>query len=189
MDFDGKSKVPESVRDGALKLLLGYLERHLAEFSAGSEPSRGELFRILEIGTACGYSSITMAKRNENIAITSVELNEDRYRSALMNIAEAGMDRSIDVIQGDAASILKQLPTASYDFAFLDGPKGQYRTHFDELCRVVKKGGAICIDNVNFDRAERRYKTINKRMAAFRSFLIESGAAVDAEHGFAYYRV
>lgn len=185
-------KVPESVREGALTRLLAHLSdcrsARRTRGKRGAARENGE-FRILEIGTAHGYSSIRMAEFGEDIRITTFELSEERASNALSNILRSGLSERIEIVLGDAGGKLPQMEGNSYDFAFLDGPKAQYRKHFDELCRIVRPGGIICIDNVNFDREDKRYKTINKRMAEFRTHLAEIGAEISEDDGFAVYRV
>ncbi len=177
---DDELKVRESIRSGALEQLLEALRRELANSSG--------MFRILEIGTAKGFSSITMARLSEQVEVLTMEKDTERADIAKNNIDNQGLASRITVVKGDAGDCLTELEESTFDFAFLDGAKGQYRRHFDELCRIVKTGGVICIDNVNFNRTEKRYKTINKRMASFREYLSELGAAVDLDSGFACYR-
>lgn len=180
-------KVPESIKEGALATLLENLKACRSGRRKGKREKK--MFRVLEIGTAHGFSSICMAQVAEDIKVKTFEVNEERASNALSNVMRSGLSDRIEIVLGDAGGQLPSLDENSYDFAFLDGPKAQYRRHFDELCRIVRTGGTICIDNVNFDREDKRYKTINKRMAEFRTYLAEIGADIFEETGFAVYRV
>ena len=66
--------------------------------------------KILEIGTAIGYSAIFMGKAaGSNFHITSIEKNPDMTEIAMANIKKAGFQDSIKVIQGDASEVLKTI--------------------------------------------------------------------------------
>ncbi len=171
------ARVPESIRGSALDSLLGAVRSRL-----------NQSLRIIEIGTACGYSAIRIAQLDDRIKIVTIELNAERSLAAHENIKKAGLSERIELVNADACEYLKQLDDDSFDIAFLDGPKAQYSKHFLELKRIVVNEGLILIDNVNFDRNDKKYKTINKRMALFREELAELGAAVDMESGFAEVR-
>lgn len=175
-------KVPESVKEEVLKLLLHSLEEAVRR-------AEGRRFSVLEIGTAHGFSSVKMAQLAPEIFVTTMEYNESRAAEASKNIASAGLSGRIRVLCGDAARYLPDIPDNSYDFAFLDGPKAQYRKHFDHLMRIVKPRCTICIDNVNFNRDEKKYRTIRKRMADFRDYLTSIGGEICMDSGFARYEV
>lgn len=104
--------------------------------------------RILEIGTAIGYSSIIMRQALEgDVKIDTIERNMGRYERAVDNIKRAGLQEDIKVHYGDAFDVLATLDK-SYDFIFMDAAKGQYH-HFLELCidKLSKNGMLVC-DNV-----------------------------------------
>lgn len=104
--------------------------------------------RILEIGTAIGYSAIIMRQALEGeLAIDTVERNEGRYKRAVDNIKRAGLSKDITVHFGDAVEILGTLEQ-TYDFIFMDAAKGQYR-NFLELCMdKLSDNGLLVCDNV-----------------------------------------
>ena len=82
--------------------------------------------RILEIGTAIGYSSIILSKSMHNNGIVdTIEVDENMAQKAMTYIERAGFERKIRILQGDAAEVLLCLSTP-YDFIFLDAAKGQY---------------------------------------------------------------
>ncbi len=109
--------------------------------------------RILEVGTATGYSSISFAKilleecNSENIIIDTIELNEERANEAINNINELGLDNIINVIQGNAVEILPTLNEA-YDIVFIDAAKGKYPIFLKEAIRLSHKDSIILADNI-----------------------------------------
>ncbi len=106
--------------------------------------------RILEIGTAIGYSGILMLLASEECFLTSVEKNEKRVRKAKENFEKAGMQNRVKLIEGDAMEIVKSLENAGekFDFVFLDGPKGQYEKYLPYLKKMLIKGGILFADDV-----------------------------------------
>ena len=141
--------------------------------------------RILEIGSAIGYSSIFAAYTlkelkelkelndlNDNKAckIDTIEINGDMCIEARKNIAKAGMDDIINVICGDASDVLKCLDT-KYDLIFLDAAKGQYCEFLEDCIRLTDAGGLLISDNVLYKgmikggvSVPRRKRTIVSRM-------------------------
>ena len=82
--------------------------------------------RILEIGTATGYSAICFSNiLNNNVLIDTIELDETRANEAINNVKELGLENSINVIKGNAVEILPTLKE-SYDVIFIDAAKGKY---------------------------------------------------------------
>lgn len=133
--------------------------------------------RILEIGTAIGYSSIIMHQcQPEGGVITTIERNDNRFERAMANIKKPGYEDAITVIKGDALEKLQDLTKEpAYDFIFMDAAKGQYQAFFDLAKEVLKPGGLIVCDNVLQDGdvsksrfgVERRNRTIHGRMRDF----------------------
>lgn len=175
-------QVPESMKECALEVLLSRLRDAL-----DAHPDERTPFRILEIGTAHGFSAISMAGVSPRIVVHSMEKNETRAAEARIHIEECGLSDRIRVDCVDAGEALSLLSDGTFDFALMDGPKAQYMQHFLQVYRLLKAGGTICMDNVNFRRDEKRYKTIMKRMEAFRNYLAEIGAFIDRESGVAVY--
>ena len=83
--------------------------------------------KILEIGTAVGFSAILMGKYSlEECHITTIENYEKRIPIARANFARAGMEQKITLLEGDALEIMKGMPDdAGFDFVFMDAAKGQ----------------------------------------------------------------
>ena len=120
--------------------------------------------KILEIGAAVGFSSIYMSGYlAEGAKIDTLEKMEDRAKEARNNIIKYGKDNVINLIEGDAIEILKDLD-GPYDMIFLDAAKGQYINFFEDIMRLLAPGGVLVSDNVLQDGEiiESKY-AINKR--------------------------
>lgn len=104
--------------------------------------------RILEVGTAVGYSSILMSENMpENCTITTIENYDKRIPVARNNFKRAGKEDVITLIEGDALEVLKTLE-GTYDFIFMDAAKGQYINYLPDVKRVLRKGGLLISDNI-----------------------------------------
>lgn len=131
--------------------------------------------RILEIGTAVGYSALYMSRYAGNAVIDTVELSGERVLRAQKNIKSQGKEKVITVHQGDAAEVLKHLFDDTYDFAFVDAAKGQYIYYLPDVLRVMKRGGVIISDNIlqegeileSHFLVEKRNRTIHDRMREY----------------------
>ncbi len=127
--------------------------------------------RILEIGTAIGYSALVMADEAPYAHIDTIENYEKRLISARENLKEHD---KINLIEGDATKIIKNLEEP-YDFVFLDAAKAQYIVMLPDLIRLMKKGAILVADNVLQEgdliesrfATERRQRTIHERMREF----------------------
>ena len=128
--------------------------------------------RILEVGTAIGFSAILMAEYNPiDCQITTIENYEKRIPIARENFKRVGKEHQITLLEGDAAEVLKTIDEP-FDFIFMDAAKGQYIHFMPEVLRLLKKEGVLVSDNVlqDGDIIESRYvvtrrnRTIHKRM-------------------------
>ncbi len=131
--------------------------------------------RILEVGTATGYSALLMSEHMpEGCTITTIEKYEKRIPVAQENFKRAGKESVITLLPGDAADILKTL-TPPYDFIFMDAAKGQYIHFLPEILRLLPAGGVLVSDNVLQDgdimesrfAVARRNRTIHARMREY----------------------
>ena len=130
--------------------------------------------RILEIGTAIGYSSIFFSSfLKEGGKIDTIERYDLMIELARNNIKKAGLQDTINVIAGDALEVLECLDN-EYDFVFVDAAKGQYLEFLPHCLRMMKKGALLVSDNVLYkgmiasdDLVVRRKKTIVKRMRGY----------------------
>ena len=132
--------------------------------------------RILELGTAVGYSAILMSECiDEDGKITTIENYEKRIVEAKKNIELSGKGQIIELLEGDATEVMKTLPSQQFDFVFMDAAKAQYIYFLPEVLRLMKKGAVLITDNVLQEGdliesrfvVERRYRTIHKRMREY----------------------
>ena len=103
--------------------------------------------RILEVGTAIGYSAILMCSCDDDIVVTTIERDEKRYLEALKNIKKAHMEDRINLIYNDALEVNLN---EEYDLIFIDAAKAQNRNFFERFLNNLAKGGTIITDNMNF---------------------------------------
>lgn len=132
--------------------------------------------KILEVGTAIGYSAIRMALSSE-ADITTIEISEETADIAEVNIKRAGLTERISVLRGDAKDVLKAMED-EFDFIFIDAAKGHYMDFFAECDRMLKKGGLLISDNVLYkgmtatdELVVRRKITIVRRLRAYLEML------------------
>ena len=131
--------------------------------------------RILELGTAIGYSAILMANTmSENCRITTIENYDKRIPIAKDNFKRAGVEKKVELLEGDALEILQKI-NEPYDFVFMDAAKAQYLVYLKEIMRLLPVGGILIADNVLQDgelvesryAVERRNRTIHSRMREY----------------------
>lgn len=133
---------------------------------------------ILEIGTAIGYSAISMGiSAGEGFSITTIERDEKSAAKAAAFIEKAGMEGNIKILVGDAKVLLKDIP-GSFDMIFVDAAKGRYMDFMKDSIGKLRIGGLFVCDNVLFRGmvAERsllirRKITIVKRLKKFLGFI------------------
>lgn len=104
--------------------------------------------RILEIGTAVGYSAMCFSEfLAEGGKIDTIERDEERIEQAKINIKNVGVEDKINIYEGDAVEIL---PTISekYDMVFIDAAKGKYPFFLKEALRMINENGIIFADNI-----------------------------------------
>ena len=131
--------------------------------------------RVLEVGTAVGFSAILMSEYlPEGSRITTIENYEKRIPIARNNFKRAGKEEQITLIEGDALEVMKTLE-GPYDFIFMDAAKGQYIHWLPDVLRLMKEGSVLVSDNVlqegdiieSHYLVERRNRTIYKRMREY----------------------
>lgn len=131
--------------------------------------------RILEIGSAIGFSAIFMSRFLEDGAhITTIENYQPRIEEAKKNIERAGAQDVITLLEGDALEILPGL-SGEYDMVFMDAAKGQYGSFFKDAIRLLREDGILLCDNVLQDgdvlesrfAVTRRNRTIHSRMREY----------------------
>lgn len=131
--------------------------------------------RILEVGTAVGFSALLMEYYNPvPCKITTIENYAKRIPIARENFMRNGKENVIQLLEGDAAEVMRNL-TETYDFIFMDAAKGQYIHFLPEVMRLLRPGGILISDNVLQDgdileshfAVTRRNRTIHKRMREY----------------------
>ena len=140
--------------------------------------------RILEIGTAIGYSALlAVSEGAADAEVTTLELDAERAAVAAAYIGRSAWAGRVHLRLGDAGVLLPQLPTG-FDFVFMDAAKGQYPDYWRKIQPLLSPEAVVVADNVLFrgyvrgeDKPPRRYKTIVKRL---REYL----ALVEATPGF-----
>lgn len=137
--------------------------------------------RILEIGTAIGYSGSIILKYCENANLTTIELNKKSFDIAKKTFEEEGLTNRVTQILGDAKDVILNLEKNSFDFIFLDGPKGQYYRYLPVLIKLLKKGGILFADNIYFKGlvkkegfVEKKHRTIVNNLRKYINMLSES---------------
>lgn len=104
--------------------------------------------KILEIGTAVGYSAMCFSEYlQEDGIIDTIERDEERIVEAKVNIGKVGVAEKINILEGDAVEILPTL-TGKYDMIFIDAAKGKYPFFLKEALRMLEKDGVILADNI-----------------------------------------
>ncbi len=104
--------------------------------------------RVLEIGTAIGYSSIRFAGLAEDIYVTTIESDIDRFIKAQENFKDSGFGQRITAINDDA--LTHDFADAKFDLIFIDAAKAQYIKFFEKYKENLAEGGVIISDNLSF---------------------------------------
>ena len=174
-----RSLIPES--EGKIKELEDFAEENkvpiaqketikFLEFMVGMKKP----LRILELGTAIGYSAILMYEAaGTNPHLTTIERSEEMIGFAKKNIESFGLEKNITIGAGDCIDDLERLEEP-YDLIFMDAGKGHYNHFLPHCLRLLKEDGIIIADNVLFrgmvasdDLVKRRKITIVKRMRTY----------------------
>ena len=170
----GNTEVLDTIEREALDSYVPIIRKEMQSFLklllAMQKPKR-----ILEVGTAVGFSAILMAEYNPYpCEIVTIENYEKRIPIARENFVRAGKENQITLIEGDATDVLKTLEEP-FDMIFMDAAKGQYINFMPDILRLLKKDGVLVSDNVLQDGdiieshfvVTRRNRTIHKRMREY----------------------
>jgi predicted O-methyltransferase YrrM len=131
--------------------------------------------KILELGTAVGFSSFFMAKiiDRDDLVIKTVERRDSFIDEASKNLEKLNYKGNIEILHGDALNILENLED-TFDLVFIDAAKSKYLDFLPYCFKLLKKDGIIISDNVlykgmiaNDDLVERRQKTIVRKMRKY----------------------
>lgn len=170
----GNTAFLEELEQAALETGVPVIRREMQSFIktllAMKKPKR-----ILEVGTAIGFSTLLMCEYGpSDLKIITIENYEKRIPIAKENFKKAGREEQITLLEGDAGEILKTL-SETYDFIFMDAAKGQYINWLPDVLRLMEKGSVLVSDNVLQEGdiiesrylVERRNRTIYKRMREY----------------------
>ena len=163
------SQLEKFARERYIPVMLDDTKQLLFDVVTKAQPKR-----ILEIGTAIGYSGLVMLSACGHATLNTIELNEATAALARKNFDEFGVSDRVNIFVGDAREIVRML-TGSYDFIFLDGPKGQYEVFLPYLTDLLEVGGTLVCDNVLYkglvehipDNKRHKHITVARNMHAF----------------------
>lgn len=161
-------EIERFARERYIPVMLDDTKRLLFDTVKAENPKR-----ILEIGTAIGYSGIVMLSACD-ATLNTVELDEATANIARENFKQFGVLDRVNLFVGDAREIVGYL-SGSYDFIFLDGPKGQYLTFLPYLTDLLEINGLLVCDNVLYkglvervpDNPRHKHITVARNMRAF----------------------
>lgn len=135
--------------------------------------------RILELGSAIGYSAIKLAQAFPGASITTIERDTDRFNRAVAYIERANLQKQIRIIEADALEWT--LPQEeSYDTLFIDAAKGQYQRFFEKYAENLVPGGVIYCDNMfmhgmvlqELTEIPRRKRTMIRNLKTFTAWVM-----------------
>lgn len=133
--------------------------------------------RILEIGTAIGYSSAFMAQNCDAI-IDTIERDDEMIDICQKNHRELGIDNRINLIHKDALEAFDLISENHYDLIFIDAAKAQYIRFFEIYAPLLNEGGVILSDNLYFhnllftDIANRDLRQLVRKVNKFNEYLL-----------------
>ncbi|NJP36547.1 O-methyltransferase [Alkalicoccus luteus] len=139
--------------------------------------------RILEIGTAVGYSAIRLLEEIPELEVISIERDKARAYEAEVNVKKAGLTERFQLIRGDAVESAQQAAQyGPFDALFIDAAKGSYDVFFRTFEPMVKPGGLITADNVLFrgyvpgtaEPESRRFINMSDKLRSFNESLMSS---------------
>ena len=170
----GNTPFLEELEQTALRDRVPIIRREMQSFIkmflALNQPKR-----ILEVGTAVGFSTLLMCEYGpEDLQIVTIENYEKRIPIAIENFRKAERESQITLLEGDAGEILKGL-NGFFDMIFMDAAKGQYINWLPDILRLLRDGGLLMSDKVLQDgtimesryAVERRDRTIHERMREY----------------------
>lgn len=171
-----KEKILLNIKEEALKNHVPIIEDDSLEYIANILKEK-KPNKILEIGTAVGYSAINFSKYlvGEGAKVLTIEIKEQMYEKAIQNITLMGLQDKIEVINADATKYLKNI-NEQFDVVFIDAAKGQYLVFLEEAIRLCKIGGIIIADNMLYrgrtlsDYNEHKHRTATNRL---REYLVQ----------------
>lgn len=136
-------KIKEKALENHIPIIMDDTLEVIAKILIKKKPKR-----ILEIGTAVGYSAMCFSKYlAEDGLIDTIERDEERIEEAKQNFKKVEVENKINLYEGDAVEILPTL-NEKYDVVFIDAAKGKYPFFLKEALRMLKQDGIIFADNI-----------------------------------------
>lgn len=136
-------KIKEKALENHIPIIMDDTLEVIAKILIEKKPKR-----ILEIGTAVGYSAMCFSKYlAEDGLIDTIERDEKRIEEAKQNFKKVEVENKINLYEGDAVEILPTL-NEKYDVVFIDAAKGKYPFFLKEALRMLKQDGIIFADNI-----------------------------------------
>ena len=155
------------ITDSGINYLMRYIKKN-------------KIKKILEIGTAVGYSAIKMCSVDDDIFVTSIERDEKRYLEAIKNIKSVNLDNRITLIYKDALDVKL---SEKYDLIFIDAAKAQSIKFFEKFSVNLVKHGTIVTDNMNFhglvqkkeeEISSRNLRQLVRKVKNYKDFLVNN---------------
>lgn len=137
--------------------------------------------RMLELGTAYGYSALHWCEAAPAAQLVTIELAAERAAIARGYFARARVEQRVQLLEGDAGQLVPHLE-GKFDVVFIDAAKGQYRLFFEQALEKTRSGGLIITDNVLFrglvaaeddQLIEPRHRKMIEKIRAFNRFICE----------------
>ena len=156
---------------------INYIKKYISE---------NKVKRILEIGTAVGYSGLNYLSVDEDITLVTIERDENRYLKALQNFKESGLESRVDIIIKDS---LEVDINDKFDLIILDGAKGQNINFFNKFQKNLTEKGTIITDNMYLhgyvekeeeDITSRNLRALVRKIKEYHKFL-EDNEEYDSE--------
>jgi len=136
-------KIKQKARQEHIPIIMDETLAVIEEILSDRKPEK-----ILEIGTAVGYSAMCFTKMLASKGrIDTIEREKELVEEAKQNIKKVGVEEKIHIYEGDAVEILPTLET-QYDVVFIDAAKGKYPFFLKEALRMLKPKGIIFADNI-----------------------------------------
>ena len=137
--------------------------------------------RILEIGTAIGYSALQMASIDTDIHVVTVERDDERFQAAVENLGQYDKHQQVEVLHGDAFDLADELNSKGpFDVVFIDAAKGQYQRFFETFTTNLTSHAVIITDNVLFkgyvsdaSHASKRLAKLSQKIDRYNQWLME----------------
>jgi predicted O-methyltransferase YrrM len=140
--------------------------------------------RILEIGTAVGYSAAFVAEKEKDASVISIDSDEEMYKKAMQNLKDLNLSERVTVFHGDAETVIREyLSDYKFDFVFIDAAKSHYKRFFNAAVEICTNDAIIISDNVLLkgvahpSSVHRRFRTNVRNMKEYIEYILSLGYA------------